>query len=586
MTKFLNFIRYEKDVPFYVSVIAEHQPPLQGSLYCATCRVSSFDQVLLNYCDNLPSNGELCDIYFQTRGKPIGVGVVVSVNLWREVDLSLVRPVGRRVFLCRRYHILGGSPAVSPSSDGPNVPKSLEPRPFPEEPNAPLKRVKSQISSSLATKCGGVDSSDGSLRGTIEKVLYTNSAVFIYLLSLSQTVWELVIDGSCAFTEYKDLLYTSIGQTWSFCNLEVIGTRKVRDDEAPIVNRWKLGCDTMFCRRCRPDVFTGIPIAPASMLLTLSANTRGGAPDLMPPYVPAPFFTIFDARDYFSQNDSDVCHSEDKRVSLIGYVYHVNKRDAEFWLSDVSNETGFLCFLRVALRGTLAKQKTSCGLTKGSVVLLRDLELNPVFKMGFADRLTQFEVFKKDAQGYSFSGGVVYRSSLFTPQKLWAGKDVLLEEATLKACEINSGTDQAICHVPTFSGVATLLSEIGTDVPAINKIIAFSGTVSSVMNDHVIGVCTTCGEEMQRYEVPGEAPIFTCEYCGSYENVETPVVDFVISNTVALKVIGKKAIEEFKSKCGVPGCQEWDGIIGESFRGLTCIFYQREGDFVEAELLV
>lgn len=569
-----------------MSVLSEHQPSIQGSLYCVTCRVSSFNQELLSYCENLPSNGELCDVFFQTRGKPIGVGVVVSVNLWREVDLSFVRPVGRKVFLCSKYSILGNSPTASPSLGGPIIPKTLVPQSFVEEPNVPLRRLKSQISSTLAMKCGGADSSDDSLRGTIEKVLYTNSAVFVYLLSLNQTVWELVIDGGGVFTEYKDLLYTSIGQTWSFCNLEVIGTRKVRDDEIPIVSRWKPGCDTIFCRRCRPDVFTGIPIAPGSMLLTLSANTRGSAPDLMPPYVPAPFFTIFDARDYFSQNESGSCSPENKRVSLIGYVYHINKRDAEFWLSDVSNDTGFLCFLRVALRGTLAKQKTSCSLTKGAVVLLRDLELNPVFKMGFADRLTQFEVFKKDAQGYLFSGGVVYRSSSFTPQKLWAGKDSLLEEATLKACEINNGTDQTVCHVPTFSGVATLLSEIGTDVPAINKIIAFSGTVTSVVDESVIGVCSTCGEEMRKYEVPGETPIFTCEYCGSYEVVKTPVVDFMISSTVMLKVIGRKAIAEFKSKCGVPECNEWDGIIGESFRGLTCIFYHRDGDVVEAELLM
>lgn len=574
---------FEKDISFTISIVSEHQPSIQGPLYCATCLVSFSGQEFEHNSIDLPLNGELCDIYFQTKGKPIGIGITVSVNSWRAVNLSHMRPMGRKVILCSRYAICGNSPITSSNVV---IPKYLEPQPFIEEPNVPFRRISSQISSSLAMQCKKVESSDDSLPGTIEKVLYTNSSAFIYLLSLNQSVWELVVDGSCVFTEYKDLLYTSVGQTWSFCSLEVIGTRKVRDDERAIVNRWKSGCDTIFCRRCRPGVFTGIPIAPGSMLLTVPANSRGSAPDLMPPYVSAPLFTVFNARDYFSPNDSGTYSTERKRVSLIGYVYHVNKRDAEFWLSDVSDETGFLCFLRVVLRGNLAKQKTSCGVTKGSVVLLRDLDLDPAYKIAFADRLTQFEVFKKDARGYSFSGGVIYRPSSFAPQKLWAGKDDLLEEATLKACEINSSIGQASCHVPTFSSIPTLLSEISPGSPTINKIIAFSGTVTSVVKEYFIGVCSTCGKKMRKYEVPGETPIFTCEDCGSYEDVNTRVVVFTVSNSVALKVIGKEAINAFKSKCGVSESNEWNSIIGESFRDLTCIFYHRKGDFIKAELLI
>lgn len=569
---------------------SEHHPSIQGPLYCATCQVCSFSQESNYDTDGLPTHGELCDIYFQAKGKPIGIGVTVFINLWREVNLSYVCPMGKKVILCSKYTIVGNSPCPSivypPPPNSTVSSKPLVAQSFIEEPNVPFRRVNSQITSSLATQCGRAESTDDSLRGTIEKILYTNSAVFIYLLSVNQSVWELIIEGSCIFTEYKDLLYTSTGQTWSFCNLEVIGTRRVRDDEVSIVNRWKDGCDTIFCRRCCPGIFTGIPIAPGSMLLTVSTNTRGSAPDLMPPYVPAPFFTVSDARHYCSPSESGTYPTEEKRISLLGYVYHVNKRDAEFWLSDISEETGFLCFLRVALRGNLAKQKTACSITKGSVVLLRDLELNPTYKMAFADRLTQFEVFKKDARGYSFSGGVIYRPSSFVPQKLWAGKDVLLEEATLKALEVNNNMNQVPCHVPTFSSVATLLSEIGPETHSINKIIAFSGTVTSVVKEYSIGVCSTCGEEMRKYEVPGENPIFTCEDCGNYKNVETPVVVFVVSNSVSLKVIGKKAIDEFKSRCSVSLNSGWDNIIGESFRNLECIFYHRKKDIVKAELLV
>ena len=606
--------------------MSEHSSSIQSRLYCTTCWVGAAGQALLNKSECQSTSGELCDIFFQTKGRTIGIGATVSVNSWREVNLSSVRPTSRKVILCSKWALLSNcldpllEPPPTPLPSTLTVPASFEAKPFVEAPNVPFKRMTSQMSTSLALQCKKIESSDDSLCGIIEKVLFTNNTAFLYLLSLNEGIWELVLEGSSVFTEYKDLLYMSAGQTWSFCNLENVGTRKVRNDERLIADRWKPGRDTIFVRKCISGTFTGVPVAPGSMLLAVSANFRGGAPDLMPLYSPPPLFTVFEARDYLypppphhisadslhgeynnissssSNNNNNVsaCRTKEeeeekdeaaKRVSLIGYVYYMNKRKSEFWLSDVSSETGFLCFLRVALRGSLAKQKASCGIIRGSAVLLRDLVLSPGRGLAFADRLTQFEVFKKDVRINSLSGGVLFRPTSFSPQKLWAGKDTLLEEATLKACEIDSVMANGSSHVPTFSSVPSLLGEIGHGTPVVNKVIAFSGTVTSFTKEYTIGLCSVCGKKMQKYEM-GEELIFTCEDCGSYNSVETRVVVFLISNSISLSLVGENAVTTFKAKCGVEGGNEWDDIIGESFRDLTCLFYRYKEDILKAELLV